>query len=225
MRPGAPQTSSAGTMVVGSIGAFGLAAAAILVAAVISAWFVQVQVEQSTHQAAATTSPHRPAVETHADETAGPVGASPPTPVPAADVLSQPSTVANESLPELTCDKAALFAWLRAGDGGAFIHPALVLRPSDPSAANSDADVRGADLGVYVNGAAIEAGELLFSVPEVPFALSAAAVAAGLESQPGGGGGGEAADAQASAARNFLRGTEGIQVCESKLTVSLSRSC
>ena len=193
-------------MVVGSNGTFGLATTAVLVAAIISAWFVQ-QEQPATHQAS-TTSPRRPAVATHADDD-GSVGASPSTPEPAApaDALAKPSTVANESLPELTCDKAALFAWLR-DDGGAFIHPSLVVRSSSPSAANSDADVRVADLGVYVNGTAIEAGELLFSVPEIPFALSVAAVAADLASQPDGDGD---ADARASV-RNFLRGTEGIHL-------------
>ena len=115
---------------------------------------------------------------------------------------SPPPAEADESLPELTCDPAALFEWLR--EGGASIHPAIALRSSVAGgrvASTGDAATqagqepaqREAELEVYLNGTAIGAGGQLFSVPEIPFALSAAAVSAGSNA-------------------SLLRGTEGMQL-------------
>lgn len=142
----------------GSVGGFGLAAALVLVAAIITIRFLQ-------------SPPSPPPVEQHAAESGAPVEGA--IRISAADAPTVFSDVADVSLQELSCDEAALFAWMRAG--GAFIHSGLALRSSMRTAGNMK-QIRDADLGVYVNGTAISMGELLFSVPEIPLALSVAAV-------------------------------------------------
>jgi hypothetical protein len=173
--------------------AFWTAAVSAVLAAVFLALFVQQpQPQQQQQQPPPPQQPQQPQPQGPAS-----VDEAPASPPPAE---------ADESLPELTCDPVALFEWLR--EGGAFIHPAIALRSSASTAvvcrraastgdaatqAGQEPAQREAELEVYLNGTAIGAGGQLFSVPEVPFALSAAAVSAGSNA-------------------SLLRGTEGMQL-------------
>ena len=72
------------------------------------------------------------------------------------------------------CEESSLLGWLR--EGGATIHPALTLRPTrTPGSEAQAADLRAgaAELGVFAARDILE-GELLFTLPEEPFALAVA---------------------------------------------------
>lgn len=191
-----------------AVGATGLTAVAAVLAAIICTFSDHQQQHQTATTTAAAAAPASP-VHQHAHETTRSIDTKYKRTKPPVDLPAEPPITATDSLSDLSCDETALFAWLR--DGGAFIHPALVLRPSAHSAGNTYQQglARDQDIGVYVNGSIIEADELLFSVPESPFALSTAAV---VDVSARLGDDDESANATLHHYNALLRGTEDVQL-------------
>ena len=140
-------------------------AAALVVVALVVGYLMQrlALPEQVQPEGLQTTPPpQQPPPQPHTQERHPAAGEDTAEEAACADEPEEPSV-------ELVCDEAALLAWLR--DGGAIIHPGLALRPPETAARPaSGLRVGDAEVGVFA-AAAIGPAELLFSVPEVPFAL------------------------------------------------------